>query len=89
MNCTYLHRPSLKIVGFTDKARFNAAPVLYGDLATFHRVKFGEAAEANKESINGIVVRAMNQQQSLRMIHWNQLKSKHSYGIYQDTRNRI
>ena len=48
----------LKIVGFTDKARFNAAPVLYGDLATFHRVKFGEAAEANKESINGIVVRA-------------------------------
>ncbi|MBO0587145.1 ABC transporter permease [Sporosarcina sp. E16_8] len=48
----------LKIVGFTDNARFNAAPVLYGDLATFHRVKFGEAAEANKESINGIVVRA-------------------------------
>ena len=48
----------LTIVGFTDKARFNAAPVLYGDLSTFHRVKFGEAAEANKESINGIVVRA-------------------------------
>ncbi len=48
----------LTIVGFTNKARFNAAPVLYGDLATFHRVKFGEAAEANKQSINGIVVRA-------------------------------
>src|SRR5690606_36562791 len=47
----------LTIVGFTDKARFNAAPVLYGDLSTFHQVKFGEAAEANKESINGIVVR--------------------------------
>lgn len=47
----------LTIVGFTDKARFNAAPVLYGDLSTFHRVKYGEAAEANKESINGIVVR--------------------------------
>jgi len=47
----------LTIVGFTDKARFNAAPVLYGDLSTFQRVKFGEAAEANKESINGIVVR--------------------------------
>jgi len=48
----------LKIVGFTDKARFNAAPVLYGDLETFHRVKYGDAAEENKESINGIVVRA-------------------------------
>ena len=47
----------LTIVGFTDKARFNAAPVLYGDLSTFHQVKFGEGAEANKESINGIVVR--------------------------------
>ena len=47
----------LTIVGFTDKARFNAAPVFYGDLSTFQRVKFGEAAEANKESINGIVVR--------------------------------
>jgi len=48
----------LKIVGFTDKARFNAAPVLYGELETFHRVKYGDAAEENKESINGIVVRA-------------------------------
>ena len=50
----------LTIVGFTDKARFNAAPVLYGDLPTFHRVKFGEAADVNKESINGIIVRADN-----------------------------
>lgn len=47
----------LTIVGFTDNARFNAAPVLYGDLSTFHRVKYGEAAEANKERISGIVVR--------------------------------
>lgn len=50
----------LKIVGFTDKARFNAAPVLYGDLSTFHRVKFGEGAEANASSINAIVVRDDN-----------------------------
>lgn len=47
----------LTIVGFTDKARFNAAPVLYGDLSTFRRVKYGEAAEVNKESISGIIVR--------------------------------
>lgn len=43
----------LTIVGFTDQARFIAAPVLYGDFATFQRVKF----EINKERINGIVVR--------------------------------
>ena len=50
----------LTIVGFTDKARFNAAPVIYGDLSTFQRVKFGEAAEANKESISAIVIRDDN-----------------------------
>lgn len=48
----------LTIVGFTDKARFVAAPVLYGDLSTFHRVKFGEAAELNGDKINAVVVRA-------------------------------
>ncbi|WP_313894211.1 ABC transporter permease [Psychrobacillus sp.] len=50
----------LTIVGFTDKARFNAAPVLYGDLETFNRVKFGEAADVNKEKVNGIVIRDDN-----------------------------
>lgn len=48
----------LTIVGFTDKARFAAAPVLYGDLPTFQRVKFGEGAEANEDKINGVVVKA-------------------------------
>ncbi|MBS4223828.1 ABC transporter permease [Lederbergia citrea] len=47
----------LTIVGFTDHARFNAAPVLYADLATFHAVKFGEAADQKKDQINGIVVK--------------------------------
>ena len=47
----------LKIVGFTDNAKFNAAPVLYADLSTFHRVKYGEAAEMNKDQINGIVLK--------------------------------
>ena len=47
----------LTIVGFTDHARFNAAPVLYANLATFHQVKFGEAADQKKDQINGIVVR--------------------------------
>ncbi|RDW16731.1 ABC transporter permease [Oceanobacillus chungangensis] len=47
----------LTIVGFTDNARFNAAPVLYTNLSSFHQVKFGEAAEQNNDQINGIVVR--------------------------------
>jgi putative ABC transport system permease protein len=46
----------LTIVGFTDSARFNAAPVLYANLSTFHQVKFGEAAEQNKDQMNGFVV---------------------------------
>ncbi|RID88254.1 ABC transporter permease [Peribacillus asahii] len=49
---------TVTIVGFTDEGRFNAAPVLYGELSTFHKVKYGEAAEMNKDQINGIVVRA-------------------------------
>jgi len=48
----------LTIVGFTEDARFNAAPVLYGDPSTFQRVKFGEVAEGNDDLINGIVIRA-------------------------------
>lgn len=48
----------LTIVGFTDNARFNAAPVLYTNLSTFHQVKYGEAAAANNDRINAIVVRS-------------------------------
>lgn len=47
----------LKIVGFTEKSRFNASPVLYADLDTLHRVKYGEAADENADRINGIVIR--------------------------------
>lgn len=46
----------LTIVGFTDNARFNAAPVLYTNLETYHGVKFGEAADGKEDQINGIVV---------------------------------
>ena len=48
---------SLTIVGFTNKARFNAAPVLYSDLETINKIKFGESANINKDIINGVVVR--------------------------------
>ncbi|MGE6369498.1 ABC transporter permease [Planococcus kocurii] len=49
-------KETLKIVGFTDQARFNAAPVLYTTLETLQLVKFGEAAE-NDSQISAIVVR--------------------------------
>lgn len=48
----------LTIVGFTEDARFNAAPVLYTSLETFQKVRFGEAAEQNANQINGIVIRS-------------------------------
>lgn len=48
----------LTIVGFTDHARFSAAPVLYGDVDTFHRAKFGEAADQNEDHINAFVIRS-------------------------------
>lgn len=49
----------LEIVGFTDKARFNASPVLYGSLETFQYIKYGNKANENMEDqINGIVVRS-------------------------------
>lgn len=48
---------TLTIVGFTEAARFNGAPVLYTDLETLQRVKFGEGAADNEDQINAIIVR--------------------------------
>lgn len=50
----------LKITGFTDNAKFNAAPVLYGNLDTFQDVRFGMAAKENKDRINGYIIRDKN-----------------------------
>lgn len=47
----------LTIVGFTNKARFNAAPVLYTDVESLNKIKFGDSAEINKDRINGAVIR--------------------------------
>ncbi|MFC4023383.1 ABC transporter permease [Oceanobacillus longus] len=51
---------TLIITGFTDNAKFNAAPVLYTDLPTVQKVRYGEAAENSENQINGIVVRVDN-----------------------------
>lgn len=50
----------LTIVGFADKARFNAAPVLYTDLDTLQLIRYGEAADSYKDSINAFVIRTDN-----------------------------
>lgn len=50
----------LTITGFTDKSRFNAAPVLYMDLPDFQKIKFGQAAEQMEEgekTVNAVVVK--------------------------------
>ncbi|EGQ26342.1 MULTISPECIES: ABC transporter permease [Sporosarcina] len=55
----------LEIIGFTDQARFNAAPVLYIDLDDLQHLKFGDAAEINADLVNAIVVKDTN---------WSKLK---------------
>jgi putative ABC transport system permease protein len=51
---------TLTITGFTEDAKFNAAPVLYGSLETIQEVRFGEAAEQKDDQINGFVIRTDN-----------------------------
>lgn len=60
---------TLTITGFTDDARFNAAPVLYMDLEDFGKVRPGAAAQAQQEGgttqaemperVNAIVVKGV------------------------------
>lgn len=49
---------TLTIVGFTDQARFNAAPVVYLPFDELQNIKFGEAVEMNKDRVNGLIVRS-------------------------------
>ncbi|GAB3055300.1 ABC transporter permease [Virgibacillus ainsalahensis] len=51
---------ALTITGFTDNARFNAAPVLYSSLETLQTVQYGDGGENNQGQINGIVIRDDN-----------------------------
>ncbi|MDF2519309.1 MAG: peptide transporter permease [Sphingobacterium sp.] len=47
----------LVIVGFTKKAKFNAAPVLYTTIATVQNIKYGKTETNGKDLINGVVLR--------------------------------
>lgn len=48
---------TLTITGFTNDAKYNAAPVLYGSLDTLQKVRFGDSADKQKDQINGFVIR--------------------------------
>src|SRR5690625_3632520 len=51
---------TLSIVGFTDHAKFAAAPVLYSDLKTVQQIRYGNDIDNYEDQINGIVVRTDN-----------------------------
>lgn len=48
----------LKIVGFTDKAKFNVAPVLYVSTAAFQQIRFEKSDTSENARVNAIVFRA-------------------------------
>lgn len=50
----------LTIVGFTEQARFNAAPVLYMKLNDLQKIKFGDSYEINKGMVSAIIVKDSN-----------------------------
>ncbi len=49
---------TLTIAGFTEDAKFNAAPVLYGTMETYESVRYGGQAEGSEDTINAYVFRA-------------------------------
>lgn len=50
----------IKIVGFTENARYTVAPVLYVSIDDFQVIRFEQEVPADQARINGIVVRGKN-----------------------------
>lgn len=48
---------TVQIVGFTDKARFNAAPVLFTGFDTLDLLRYGEGTGGESEAVNAFVIR--------------------------------
>lgn len=55
-------KQTLKIVGFTDEAMYNVAPVIYMSLADFQEIRFNQALPKEEQKINAIVVRGQTKQ---------------------------
>ncbi|MGG5342785.1 ABC transporter permease [Enterococcus sp. AZ192] len=68
----------LKIVGFTENAKFNVAPVLYVSINTFQEIRFEKVDTTENARINAIVVRAKEGAMKNVDLASNDLKS---YGI--------
>ncbi|MBM9833702.1 ABC transporter permease, partial [Enterococcus faecalis] len=47
----------LKIVGFTDNARFSVAPVLYTSIGAYQEIRFEKEDDSENARINAIVTR--------------------------------
>lgn len=50
-------KQTLKIVGFTDEAMYNVAPVIYMSLADFQEIRFNQILPKEAQKINAIVLR--------------------------------
>ncbi|MDZ5552307.1 FtsX-like permease family protein [Enterococcus cecorum] len=50
-------KQTLKIVGFTNEAMYNVAPVIYMSLADFQEIRFNQALPKEAQKINAIVLR--------------------------------
>ncbi len=50
-------KQTLKIVGFTDEAMYNVAPVVYMSLADFQEIRFNQTLPKEAQKINAIVLR--------------------------------
>lgn len=48
---------TIKIVGFTEKAKFNVSPVIYTTIGTYQEIRFEKEDNSPEARINGIVVR--------------------------------
>lgn len=55
-------KQTLKIVGFTDEAMYNVAPVIYMSLSDFQEIRFNQALPKEAMKINAIVVRGQTKQ---------------------------
>lgn len=55
-------KQTLKIVGFTDEAMYNVAPVIYMSLADFQEIRFNQVLPKEAQKINAIVVRGQTKQ---------------------------
>lgn len=58
---------TLKVVGFTENAKFNVAPVLYVSTETFQQIRFEKADTSENARVNAIVFRAKDRE--LKNVH--------------------